>query len=96
MYKWRYLFLKYWNIMDTQQQKIKWVRTWQTAALSLKTIKKNELQASGYYRKNQKLLDEMLEYACDHRKDRLMSGLVEQQRIFRKMYGSGRSEKDNK
>jgi len=39
----------------------------------------------------------MLEYACDHRKDRfLMSGLVEQQRIFRKMYGSGRSEKDNK
>ncbi len=83
--------------MDTQQQKIKWVRTWQTAALSLKTIKKNKLQVSGYYRKNQKLSDEMLEYACDHRKDRfLMSGLVEQQRIFRKMYGSGRSEKDNK
>lgn len=71
--------------MDIQQQKIKWVKTWQTAALSLKNIKRNELQAYDYYEKNRMLLDEMLQYACDNSKNRLFSGLVEQQRIFKKM-----------
>jgi hypothetical protein len=32
-------------IMYIQQQKIKWVKAWQAAALSLKNIKQNELQA---------------------------------------------------
>jgi len=74
--------------MDIQQQKIKWVKTWQTAAISLKSIKRNELQAYDYYEKNRMLLDEMLQYACDNSKNRLFSGLVEQQRIFKKMYKS--------
>ncbi|MEE4354902.1 MAG: hypothetical protein V2I97_00430 [Desulfococcaceae bacterium] len=72
--------------MEIQQQKIKWVKTWQTAALSLKNIKRNELQAFDYYEKNRILLDEMLQYACDNSKKRLFSGLVEQQRIFKKLY----------
>ena len=72
--------------MEIQQQKIKWVKTWQTAALSLKEIKRNELQAFDYYDKNRFFLDEMLQYACDNRKKSLFSGLVEQQRIFKKIY----------
>ena len=72
--------------MDIQQQNKKWVKTWQTAALSLENIKRNELQAYNYYEKNRMLLDEMLQYACDNSKKRLFSGLVEQQRIFKKMY----------
>lgn len=72
--------------MEIQQQKIKWVKTWQTAALSLKNIKRSELQAFDYYEKNRILLDEMLQYACDNSKKSLFSGLVEQQRIFKKMY----------
>ncbi len=82
--------------MDTQQQKIKWVKTWQTAALSLKNIKRNELQAHDYYEKNQIFLDEMLQYACDNSKNRLFSGLVEQQRIFKKMYKRKNVRKDNR
>jgi hypothetical protein len=70
--------------MDIRQQKIKWVKTWQTAALSLENIKRNELRAYDYYEKNRILLDEMLQYACDNSKNRLSSGLVEQQRIFKK------------
>ena len=70
---------------DIQQQKIRWVKTWQKAALSLKDIKKNELQALDYYEKNRILLDEMLQYAYDNRDVRLSSGLVEQQRLFMKM-----------
>ncbi|MCP4108998.1 MAG: hypothetical protein GY749_26280 [Desulfobacteraceae bacterium] len=71
--------------MDIQQQKVKWVKTWQTAALSLKNVKKNELRAHDYYEKNRIILDEMLQYACDNSKNRLFSGLVEQQRIFKKI-----------
>jgi len=70
---------------EIQEQKIRWVRTWQTAALSFKNIKKNELHSSNYYEKNRKLLDEMLQYACDNSPVRLSSGLVEQQRLFMKM-----------
>ena len=82
--------------MNIQQQKIKWVKTWQTASLSLKNIKRIELQAYDYYEKNRILLDEMLQYACDNSKNRLFSGLVDQQRIFKKMYRSKNLNKNNK
>lgn len=72
--------------MEIQQQKIKWVKTWQKAALSLKNIKRDELQEFDYYEKNRIFLEEMLQYACDNSKISLFSGLVEQQRIFKKMY----------
>ncbi len=70
---------------DMLQEKIRWVKTWQKAALSLKAIKKSELQAYDYYKKNRIFLDEMLQYAYDNSKVRLSSGLVEQQRLFMKM-----------
>jgi len=70
---------------DVKNQEMKkWVSAWQKAALSLKGIKKNELRAPDYYEKNRKMLDEMLQYACDNVKVRSFSGLVEQQRFFMK------------
>ena len=68
---------------DVKNQEIKkWVRSWQKAALSLKGLKKNELRAPDYYEKNRKMLDEMLQYACDNANVRSFSGLVEQQRFL--------------
>jgi hypothetical protein len=67
------------------QEMKKWVKAWQTAAISLKELKKKELRSSDYYEKNKKILDEMLQYACQHSKTRLNSGLAEQQRLFRKL-----------
>jgi len=63
----------------------KWVGTWRRASLSLKDVKKNELHSYDYYEKNRKILDGILQYACDKGKVRLFSGLVEQQRIFMKL-----------
>lgn len=62
----------------------KWVATWKIAASSLQKVKGNELRSPDYYEKSQNGLDEMLQYACDHAKVRLTSGLVEQQQIFSK------------
>ncbi len=70
---------------DKKQEIKKWVEAWQKAAISLKEIKKNELRSKDYYEKNRKILDEMLQYACDNSKPRLTSGLVEQQRFFMKL-----------
>ncbi len=70
----------------------KWVRTWQNASLSLINLKKNELRSHDYYERNRKVLDEMLQYACDRGRVRLYSGLVEQQRIFMKLQEKSISE----
>jgi hypothetical protein len=73
-------------MMPENIQKIKkWISAWQKAAVSLKELKKKELRAPDYYEKNQKMLDEMLQYACENAKPRLHSGLAEQQRLFRKL-----------
>ena len=62
----------------------KWVDTWKRAGPALEAVKQRELRAYDYD-KNQAILDEMLQWACDHRRDRLTSGLVEQQRMFMKL-----------
>ena len=64
----------------------KWVNVWKKAGSSLQEIKYNELRSENYYQKNRELLNEMLWYAYEHRTVRLTSGLVEQQRIFKKLY----------
>ena len=38
-----------------------------------------------HYEKNRKMLDQMLQYACENSTPRSSSGLVEQQRLFMKM-----------
>ncbi|MDI6688184.1 MAG: hypothetical protein QME06_08215 [Desulfobacterales bacterium] len=62
----------------------KWVKIWKRAGIALDEIKRRELCAYDYD-KNRKIVDEMLQWAHDHRKIRLTSGLVEQQRLFMKI-----------
>ena len=63
---------------------LKWIAVWKKAGIALIDIKKNELKHYNY-NKNEPLIDEMLQWACDHRNTRVTSGLVEQQKIFRKL-----------
>ena len=70
---------------QTEQQRIKrWVETWKRADSALNKIRRQELRAYDY-RKNLKIIDDMLQWACDHAKVRISSGLVEQQRLFMKL-----------
>jgi hypothetical protein len=71
---------------DSKRKKIeKWIGIWEKAELVLYRIKLNELRAGDYYSQNIVLLNEMLQYAFEHRELRLSSGLVEQQKIFMKL-----------
>lgn len=67
------------------QEMRKWVKMWQNTSLVLKNLKRDELRSNDYYEKNIKILDEMLQYACNRGRVRLSSGLVKQQRIFMKL-----------
>lgn len=62
----------------------KWVETWKRAESALDSVKLKELRAPDYYRRNRALLNEMLQYAYEHRQVRFSSGLVEQQKLFMK------------
>ena len=68
---------------DKKQIK-QWMDTWERAGSALKEIKRRGLQGFDYA-KNQAIIDEMLQWAHGHRKVRLTSGLVEQQRYFMKI-----------
>ena len=61
----------------------KWIEGWRKAAKALKEIKRRELRAYDY-QENKAVIDGMLQWACDHPKARLGSGLVDQQRFFLK------------
>ena len=77
--------LKKKSIATTEQEQIQhWVDTWQQAGEVLKTLKRQELQQYDYA-KNLPLIDSMLQWAYEHRTERLTSGLVEQQRWFMKL-----------
>lgn len=77
----------------------KWIDVWQETGKALQELKIQELRADDYYEKNKRLLNEMLQYAYEHRTVRLTSGLVEQQRYFMKlrknMNEANKSEKIN-
>ena len=62
----------------------KWVETWKSAGPVLEKIKREEL-LNFDYSKNRHIIDEMLQWACDHAEPRQTSGLVEQQRLFKKL-----------
>ena len=71
--------------MDSEKKQMaKWVETWKRAGQALKEVKRRELREYDYF-KQQAMIDEMLQWAHDHRKVRLKSGLVEMQRHFMKM-----------
>jgi len=63
----------------------KWIEVWKEAGTALQEIKINELRSDDYYQKNKQFLNEMLQYAFEHRTVRLTSGLVEQQKFFMKL-----------
>ena len=62
----------------------KWIEGWRKAATALKEIKRRELRAYDY-QENKAVINGMLQWACDHSKARLGSGLVDQQRFFLRM-----------
>ncbi|MEW6606851.1 MAG: hypothetical protein AB1414_05260 [bacterium] len=69
-------------MVNTNKEEIrKWIKIWKIAGEALAKVKRNELQSYDY-KKNQVIVNEMLQYACEHSKVRLNSGLVEQQQIF--------------
>lgn len=69
----------------------KWIKTWQKADKSLKQIRLQELRADDYYEKNLPILNEMLWYAFEHRKERDFSSLIDHQRKIRKCF-AGKSD----
>ena len=68
---------------DTERMKA-WVKTWKRAGSALQRVKTEELRSEDYG-KDFELIDGMLEWVVDHARERKTSGLVEQQRLFRKM-----------
>lgn len=72
--------------MDTMEKERlrRWVQTWQQAGEALQEVKRQELRNFDYA-KHRALIDEMLQWAYEHRTTRLTSGLVEQQYWFMKM-----------
>ena len=83
-----YLFqksIKY-RMTESDRKTIKkWIDVWKTASSALQEIKINELRSDDYYEKNKQFLNDMLQYAFEHRTVRLNSGLVEQQKFFMKL-----------
>ena len=69
---------------STKDQLRNYAETWKRAGAALKEIKRRELRSYDYAA-NQRLLDEMLNWACEHAQPRLSTGLVEQQRVFMKL-----------
>ena len=71
---------------DAEREQLReWVQRWQRVGPELDRIKREELRAPDYYEKNLPLLNDMLQWACDHARPRTTSGLVEQQRLFMKL-----------
>ena len=76
-------------LMETspQENAQQWIESWKRASVALNTVKRHELRTYDLA-KNQAIVDGMLQWAFEHRKVRLNSGLVEQQRLFMKMKSS--------
>lgn len=61
-----------------------WVQCWGQAKTALDSVKKDELIKYNY-RKNRILVDQMLQWAFEHKRIRSWSGLVDQQKTFIKL-----------
>ena len=80
--------------VEEQKQIKMWIETWERAGDVLEDIKKKKLRTFDYS-KNMAVIDEMLQWACDHKAQRLSSGLKEQQYWFLKMHTLQKLKKDN-
>jgi hypothetical protein len=70
-------------VAPTREQERKLVAVWTRAGKELERIRCAELRAFDF-RAQRKLVDALLDAACMHRRARTTSGLVEQQRWFKK------------
>ena len=69
---------------DAEKQQLKqWVETWKRAGPELERFRRQELRAFNY-KENMHIVDGLLEMAVRFARPRPTSGLVEQQRIFRR------------
>jgi len=62
----------------------RWVQVWERADRALMQVRRRELMSYDYGR-NLPVIDEMLRWACENAIPRTTTGLVEQQRWFRKL-----------
>jgi len=62
----------------------KWIDCWGKASQKLKKIKRKELRELDY-KKNAKLLDDFLEIGVIYKSEKPITGLVEQQRLFKQL-----------
>lgn len=65
---------------------VKWIKTWERADSALSEINKAELRDMDYYSNNINILLSMLQYAAEHRIERDSTGLVIQQKRFKKLH----------
>lgn len=68
----------------------RWKDAWDKAGSALAKIKAAELRDEDYYFKNLPLLNEMLNYAVEHRTVKKTSGLVIQQQLFKNIHDMGK------
>lgn len=64
----------------------RWLEIWADAAPALRTQKRLELADPEYYSRNLAALDGMLDYAVSHPNLNRACGLIEQQRLFKKLF----------
>lgn len=70
---------------DEERQKMKvWVETWKRAGPLLEAFRYQELRSYDHAR-NVEIIDGLLEIGAQFARPRSTSGLVEQQRLFRKL-----------
>lgn len=62
----------------------RWMQAWRRAGPALERVRRAELRAFRY-EDNYRLVDALLQMACDFGTPRTTSGLVEQQRLFGKL-----------
>lgn len=75
--------------MNHDSQTREWILRWEKANTALNIIRINELRNKNYYLNNREILNGMLQYAYEKRMDRLDSGLVTLQSIFKRIYSQG-------
>lgn len=72
------------RVMETDDQLRQWVATWQKAGPALEAVRRSELRALADNR-DLSNLDDLLQWALAHAQETTYSGLIEQQRIFKRL-----------
>ncbi len=76
-------------MVGKKKQLVQWIKQWERTDKVLREIKKQELKAYDY-QKNLPIINGMLQWACDHSQPSLSSGLLEQQKFFKKLRVCGK------